>query len=467
MHSANSIINRLNKILFTALFTFLTVFVFGQENSPYSRYGIGDLTPNQNIVNRGMGGISIGYSDYGLLGSPFNINFINPAALGNISNTGNFSNTIFDVGTELDFRTLKNSSTAEKYNSKNLVISYMELAFPFSTKKMEKKGTAGGLSFGLRPISRINYKIEQSRRSLTSDSIHSLYEGNGGMNQINISAGFKKRGNGPHKNEFSFGLSSGFSFGTKDYSTKTSIINDTVPFLKSNFEVKSRFYGLFFNAGIQYAMHIENAGTLRLGGYFDLNQKLTARQSKINETFTYDFNGSEVMIDSISVASDVKGKIMIPSSYGIGFTYQSKNKQWLFGADYEVFNWGDYRYYDETDYTQNNWIVRMGAEYYPAKSNGANRKYSDYIKYRAGFYYGPDYIKLTESRNNYAITGGFSLPLTTPRYIQSRGEYVTLNSSFEVGSRGGNVSAGIKENFTRINVGLSMNARWFQKRSYD
>ena len=31
-----------------------------QENSPYSRYGLGDLAPNHNVFSRGMGGISAG-----------------------------------------------------------------------------------------------------------------------------------------------------------------------------------------------------------------------------------------------------------------------------------------------------------------------------------------------------------------------------------------------------------------------
>jgi hypothetical protein len=65
------------------------------------------------------------------------------------------------------------------------------------------------------------------------------------------------------------------------------------------------------------------------------------------------------------------------------------------------------------------------------------------------------------------FTGGISMPLTTPRLIQTRGEYVTLNTSFEIGSRGANTSSGIKEGITRINIGIAMNARWFQKRSYD
>lgn len=90
-----------------------------------------------------------------------------------------------------------------------------------------------------------------------------------------------------------------------------------------------------------------------------------------------------------------------------------------------------------------------------------------YIKYRAGFYFGPDYIKYNDTRINYAVTGGFSLPLTTPRYIQTRGEFVSLNTSFEIGARGDKDSYALRENFTRINIGISMNARWFQKRSYD
>ena len=48
--------------------------VFSQDNSPYSRYGIGDLVPQANIISRSMGGISAGYTDF------LSINFNNPAS---------------------------------------------------------------------------------------------------------------------------------------------------------------------------------------------------------------------------------------------------------------------------------------------------------------------------------------------------------------------------------------------------
>src|SRR5258705_13483067 len=63
-------------------------FLFAQDNSLYSRDGIGDLHPNTNIYNRRMGGISAAYSDPPIEGpsDPRNgkyyssINFSNPAS---------------------------------------------------------------------------------------------------------------------------------------------------------------------------------------------------------------------------------------------------------------------------------------------------------------------------------------------------------------------------------------------------
>lgn len=45
-----------------------------QDNSPYSRYGLGDLVPSTNVNSRSMGGVSAGVS------TPFSINFNNPAS---------------------------------------------------------------------------------------------------------------------------------------------------------------------------------------------------------------------------------------------------------------------------------------------------------------------------------------------------------------------------------------------------
>jgi len=37
----------------------------------------------------------------------------------------------------------------------------------------------------------------------------------------------------------------------------------------------------------------------------------------------------------------------------------------------------------------------------------------------------------------------------------------------EIGARGNRNSFSVRENITRISIGVSMNAHWFQKRKYD
>lgn len=452
MHLVNLTTARSKKTLFFLFSTFSFFLTIAQDNSPYSRYGLGDVVPSQNIISRGMGGVSAGYSNF------LNINFKNPAALGSISNTKNISNTIFDVGGEVDIRTLKSTSIASKYRSTNTIISYLQVAFPISTAKMERKGVNWGLSFGLRPLTRIGYKVEKNERLPGIDSLNTLYEGSGGVNQVNISTGLKIR-------NFSLGVSSGYSFGNKDFSTQKVFINDTVTYYKSNTQAQSHFGGVFVSAGLQYMIPVRKTGFLKIGAYADLKQNLKSKQDNVNETFVFDGNGGILALDTVNSSKNLKGTVTIPTTTGIGFTYQDSANHWLIGADFEMTNWKDYRYYGQQDQVQNNWTVRVGAEYYPAKTNTANNKYWSFVKYRAGFYFGPDYVKLDKTRNNYAATLGASFPLTTANLLRY-GDFVLLNTAIEVGGRGNKSSAAFRETNLRFCIGVSMNARWFQKRSY-
>ena len=111
--------------IFSALF--ISSIAFAQENSPYSRYGVGDVVPNQNVVSRGMGGIGAAYSDFQSL------NFVNPASLGGVRST------VFDLGADIDIRNLKSNQSPAKFQSVNTLISYLQIGFPIATEKMMKK----------------------------------------------------------------------------------------------------------------------------------------------------------------------------------------------------------------------------------------------------------------------------------------------------------------------------------------
>jgi hypothetical protein len=447
MHLAKLTMTKFLPLLFVAI-GFQTV-ALAQENSPYSRYGLGDLSPNHNIFTRGMGGISAAVTDYQ------SINFVNPAALANIPNT------IFDVGSEIDIRTLKNINPVKKFKSANTIFSYLQLGFPLTTEKMRKKQISWGMSFGLRPITKVNYKIGNFSREV--DSIYTLQEGTGGVNQVFVGTGIKIK-------NLSFGINAGYMFGNKNYSRRREFINDTVTYAKANLEDKATFGGIVLTGGVQYDIVLnkdkkkEVPKILRLGAYGNLQQNLKVKRDVIRETFAFDANAGSFRIDSVYEEKDVKGTIKFPATVGAGFTYQDEH--WLYGADFEFSNWANYRYYGQTDAVQNNWVARAGVQYYPAKANTPVKKYFNFVRYRAGLFYGPDYIKTNSKRSEYGLTIGAGMPLTSLRYINYSGEFVMLNTALEIGGRGDKKS-NVRENMVRFSIGVSMNARWFAKRKYN
>ncbi|MBC7689837.1 MAG: hypothetical protein H7211_16860, partial [Aquabacterium sp.] len=176
MHSAKLTIIKILPLLIVVCG--LQQSVYSQENSPYSRYALGDMVPKTNIVSRGMGGIAAGFSDFQ------SINAVNPASYANLKTT------IFDIGAEADRRTLKSTNPAARFTATNAVISYLQLGFPIKLKKANKKDIFWAMSFGLRPVSRINYKITKVERKTGVDSLGTIYDGSGGLNQAYIGTAY-------------------------------------------------------------------------------------------------------------------------------------------------------------------------------------------------------------------------------------------------------------------------------------
>src|SRR5689334_9706701 len=86
----------------------LSLHVLGQDNSPYTRYGLGDIVPSTNISGRGMAGLSAAYND------PLSINFSNPASYGSFQTVKEatakkiaYGRAMLDVGMNFESRTLR------------------------------------------------------------------------------------------------------------------------------------------------------------------------------------------------------------------------------------------------------------------------------------------------------------------------------------------------------------------------
>ena len=459
---------QLGLIAFLVVLSLLSVPVSGQDNSPYSRYGIGDLVSPTHVNGRGMAGLSAAYSD------PLSINFANPASFANFQSQKELKSkklawgrAILDVGINVDSRALREPASGKKFVASNALFSYVQVGVPVKQN--------WGLSFGIRPISRVSYNIFRTERlydpltSLPIDSATTIFEGKGGSYLANMGTGFtifrNKREGGEQR--LSMGITAGYFFGEKDYKTRRYFNNDTVDYKQANYETKTNFGNIYFSGGLQYHLPIGKKYLFSAGAYGTVKQKIGATQDIVRETYTFDDTQGELRLDSVSDQRNLKGKLEMPTSFTFGFSFQKLpvlNKQggWLVGVDFAQQNWSQYRFYGKPDSVRNSWELRVGGQLNPMPST---RNYFSNVTYRFGLSMGPDYIQLNGKKlSRFGGSLGLGLPIPTSR--QAPNQATIVNLALEYTKRGGNDNY-LKENLFRISLGFSLSDFWFIKRKYD
>jgi hypothetical protein len=406
-----------------------------------------------------MGGLSAVYSDGVSNNIGQAINFMNPATY------SNFFMVAYDLGLTIDSRTLRSENPSGKFTSNNFYPSYITVGVPINRAKKF------GMAFGLRPVTRINYSVN-TRESAAGDSVGTIYEGSGGLNQAFVGLGKKWKG-------LSIGFNTGFNFGRKEISTKKIILNDTTYNYQSNSATYTSFSKAFFNAGMQYEFGIgkkvnDQTKTttnyyLRLGATYDLEQRLSASQDIRRETFTESTQG-DVVIDTVSVQNNIAGTIQMPATFtgGINFRKTISNNRGIFevlsiGVEYSATQWSKFRFYNQADPLNNSWQMRIGAQICPDPITG--RSYWSNVNYRAGFFFGKDYVNPDGNGLNYT---GFSLGASLPikKWTNYDQQFTNINTAFQFGKRGSGVN-NITENYFQFTLGFSLTDIWFQKRRYD
>lgn len=432
------------KFSFVVFLLLVFITASAQENSPYSRYGLGDVYPSQNIINRSMGGIGSTYAN------GQSINLSNPAAYSELKIV------TYDIGISLDTRSLKSANPVLKYNSVNLTPAYVALGMPLS------KAHNIGLAFGLKPLSKVSYSIQENKR-LPADSMQYLYEGDGGLYQAFIGIG--KRWGG-----LRIGINTGYMFGRKENNTIATPV-DSVSTYKSNSQTLTTFNKIFFNAGLQYDAKLSKTTILRFGVTGNLKQKLNAQQQVNRETFEYDANGVMVKVDSIHHPAEQKGIVQLPVSYTAGISLNSsvidhlgnKFDKSLLAVEYESTKWSDYRFFSQPDKLMNSWQLKAGGQLTPNPLS--IKSYWNRVTYRAGFYYGKEAVNADGNELPvYGLTLGTGLPIRKWRSFDN--QYTIINTSIEFGKRGNNKN-NITESFFRASLGLNLSDIWFIKRKYD
>jgi hypothetical protein len=456
MQSAGSTVLKHKFSLAAFLISSLFSFLHAQDNSPYSRYGLGNQYPRMNVISRGMGGVSAAYGDY------FSINYNNPASYAGFQvfteqRSGKVAQgrVILDAALNLDSRKLAEPNTTQSFRSNDLLFSHVYVGLPIRKN--------WGMSFGLRPLNRVGYNIVSRDRLQSStgqdvDSVFTQYTGTGGSFLPTIGTGFGT-------NNFRIGANIGYLFGKKELTTRRGFLNDSVEYAASNHTTNSNYGGLFYTVGTQWLIDLDSSVLLRIGASGNWKQSLNGTQDVLRQTYTRNSSGQELQVDSVLQQSDIAGKVIYPASYTAGVMLDiasgERTAGWSIGVDYTTQKWNDFRFFGAADRVQNNYEIRVGAQVNPSLTAVRNGRLRSY---RFGFFTGKDYINVGEDLPVFGITLGLGLPLRN--YSRLTNQASILNFGLEYIRRGNDKNV-IKEDLFRLSVGLNFTDFWFGKRKYD
>ncbi|WP_291529711.1 hypothetical protein [Bacteroides sp. UBA939] len=418
---------RYRQTLLVLLLTIISGVTVAQNNtnSPYTRYGYGQLADQGSGNSKAMGGIAYGLRDRS------HTNFANPAAYTAVDSL----TFMFDGGISLQNTNF--SDGIVKRNAKNSSFDYITMLFRLSKR--------GAMSIGMLPYSNVGYSMESynENEEFSGSSYSTKYSGEGGLHQLYVGAGFKILEN------LSVGANISYLWGDISHSRNISFPLDGTKYGSIKQESMSvQSYKLDF--GAQYTQQFGKKHSATLGVVFSPGHNLS-NESTVTNMMGNPSNGYTTN------SKDTTLTLGTPITLGAGVTYTYNNRLTV-GMDVMFQKWGDVTFMNDPDAFCNRTKISVGAEYIP---NEMGRSYFSHIKYRLGAYYSKPYYKVRgmSAANEYGLTAGFALPLPRNRSV------ISLSAQY-VGMQGAE-SGFVNENTLRVCIGVTFNERWFWKRKVE
>lgn len=416
------------------LIVFLCLIAYGANAqngtvSPYSFFGIGDLRSAGTIENQMMGGLSM-YTD------SIHLNLRNPSAYGKLRLT------VYSVG--LSHKEIRLNSFTEEEKSSVSNVEYLSLGFPISPKM------AAG--FGLKPYSSVGYNLVSESLNSNQATVTNQYSGDGGLNQAYFSLGFEVA------RDLNLGATVNFNFGTLKNRRVQSV--EDVQFGTID-RRESKINGFDFNYGATYTPTFNDKYTLFTSVTVNTQANLTSENIQSIGSFSLNTGADIEVIDVDLEAQGLRNtELKIPTRTTLGFGF-GEDKKWFLGAEYsfqglstftnDFVDVDNIRYQDASS-------MALGGFFVPDYASFSN--YLKRVTYRAGVRMQNTGMVVNDTQiNDFGITFGLGLPLG--------GSFSNLNLGFELGSRGTTTADLIRENYLKVNIGLSLNDRWFRKRQID
>lgn len=401
--------------------------------TPYTLFGIGELSTPGTSLNRSLGGAGSAIRDKRF------INFLNPASLTQ-RDTMSF---MLDFGIDQKNIYSSDANTSSAFNTFN--IHHLVVSLPIYKKS--------AFMIGISPVSNVGYKFEVKESDPEmieefGDLVYRKY-GTGSLSKAFLGVALQLN------KHFSAGVEAGYIFGS--INRHSDILFNTNPTFRSiNSGWDYVINGWGFKLGLQYFGKLGNGYDFSIGSTYSFKTNISGDVTRYGKT-----QSNSGIVDTVLFEKNLISSTEIPSEFNLGVSI-SKSEKWIFAADVLFQNWSNFSFPESTsgiDYsTGNRSKYMLGFEYTPNRYD--LRYYMKRVSYRGGLYYENSYINFGDK--NIKSTG-LTLGLNFPIHQLNNAVGITL----DVGQRGSIKNNLVKENYLMFIFNINLHDIWFQKFRYD
>ena len=417
-----------------------------QDNSPYSRLGLGELDEGFLIHQQAMGGLATAYYH------PLYLNQKNPASYAFLRATA------FESGLYGKYARIKSATEAGVDEAWTGNLSQLALGFPLrnplnEARERKQYDWHGGMGLGLQPYTKMDYNV-LSIRELEQDTTLNYFVGAGSTNLLYWSGALRYK-------DFSLGVRLGYLFGQLEY-TRSVIFQGIGLAYSNDFSDELTITGWYGDVGLMYRHRFRNeegeksTDRMLIGGLTAKpSSPFGTRSTKVYRTVN---PVNPNVADTILYEQGLKEEGRLPAYWSVGLMYIEKNK-WRIGADYSMEMWSQYVNPPKQETLVDAYRFSVGAEYVPDYASYNN--YLKRIRYRVGFFHRKDPRSISTTLTETGITMGAAFPIILARQ-QTSFIHLALGAS-----RFGNPEA-LQETRFRLSVGFTLNDNtWFYKRKFE
>lgn len=435
-------IRRIERILLLSVFLIIGISMSAQEGtygaySPYSVFGIGDLSKEGSAFNKSMGGVGIATRNRRF------INYTNPAAVtarDSLSFMADFgleqNNKIFAQG---DLRSAHNT-----FNIYNFVMS-----FPI--------WKSSAFVVGLTPFSDVGYDFSsiEANPDIIGNTGNISYDsyGTGSVYQAFLGAGatFWKK--------LSVGAEVIYYFGNIDKITNMNYSDNSYRSLNSGSELTVR--GVTGKFGLQYEQKIAGNVSMVVGATYRMGTDMKGYSKN------YRYANQSSVVDTLKYSVDTLAStgVRFGDELGIGISVRG-GERWSAEFNYIRSDWRNSRMDTAPGFSsvgESKFTVsasnsyRLGFEIVPNRNDV--RYYFRRCAYRAGVYYDESYYRLDGHKVN---SMGVTLGITLPVYRLHNG----ISLGVDLGQKASTRHNMIRERYAMFVIGFNIHDLWFIKNQY-